>query len=1256
MANPRAQFLTTGLQKAGDFVESKLDKFADEFPEEATIEASRLPAAMAKKQVKDEELNFSGVGDLLPKSGRLNKKQVKDLVSKRKDKFGAEESSTSYKRVTVAGRESNPTYRAKVYTFKNTPETAEAIDFANSLDDIYDTMREDVSFGAAMARDLGYDGPDDMVALESWLEEAAEMAPTSSRYISDHFPETEDYLVHTRTLTDNIDGKHTHVVMEVQSDLHQQAKTTGYASQDGAEGIPKSPYENSWLKKTLEKEIVEALSNGSDQVAVPIKGPGLESLARGAGVQGWYETQVSATVRKLAKANGFEFKEVTDEVGDAAAVLQRISENSNSLAASASPATKVKGEQAQDIVNRINNKELHISTAISLLDEIGLPRWAEQLKNVHETVQYAVIDMSKGKEAFMKPGGKRFSLYAAPAIPVVSASQALHDGFTEVEVREKLSESFEEEDVDDIMHQAKTGQQVLADGYSPDELRSFLTAKEEGIPVAKASQIETDIEPPAEGTNYGDLYRKLTGNEDMDVQEFIGKMEALSPHKSYLSTAIAGFAGSENAKRQLEETSKLSNAYVQNLAKERGLDLTFKDGETFATMPDGSSVAVTPEWWRGLAEGKFEVGGSMVGGVYGGLLGKAVSVAAVHPLAKLAVVAGTSVLGAFVGSQAGSATDYLHQAVTLNEELNAEVLWAKQATAAEASLVGDLVGNGIFIVGKHSFKGLVKAKDFIKNNSTGKAREALKEHMFISDAEADELVVKLSKVVSGDVPAKSSLLGKVNKGDQEISATVLTRPGAEGIVQASSSIDPKASSAIAHAIDVRAQDLLKAADAVSGEDVGSLLRNELAAYTSRVKEDYGIVKAKPATMPRFNQFKFNYDDLAINPVLERLSKNIENKDLAYKFAKQAEKIRNMSSTRSFTDLLELRSFVNEYKFNKRISSAKDFDMLNGILDNIDGAIVKGANVIMDEPKAWLKEFGDAKSAYSEMKKLEKNMIVRVSQRPGVSEKAIAQSIVKYAGATDDTFSAVLAQLPKQTRIKVEGEVIGQLTEKFTLGAEGAQRAVNFPALAKELRTVTFTSPETRMLKKAIMQLSDVFQNDVPLAQVTGNIQLPKFQSYLTTDPVVRAKFEIASGIFNRIRTLVPGSQARAQALVKTTAKLLENPLHSKSIQELVKELEGEVNIEEALMDLATKAAKKNAEGAPDTARVVLYGDKRVLTPKGKGAKHAIPLHRIATLEQVKEIVEAAGIQAGDKRAIDQALIDRGYKAAQLGADSVRLID
>lgn len=1339
-------------------IKSGLEEAIKNLPEEAAIKAESLPNVLKKAGVKDEELKWSGVE--LPKEGKVTKKQLAEMEKARKDVFGVDESNSEYKDYSLANGQNNPTYKMRVYTFKQGKGVSE-------------------------------------------------------RYTSTHFPAIDNYLYHASTFRDILNGKDTHVVQELQSDLHQQARQEGGYSatvnpslvEDAEQKTldtnsvddarpPKSPYEDNWLKKAIEKEISNAIDEGAQQVAIPIDGAGLDSLHRGAGVQQWYNTSVLDTARKIAKQNGMEFEEVTqpvkregydyagnklaEKLTDAltiwpgsnqtepltdtfrrdgiyllklrgkdssidideniAKVLEYLgvgtankSADENALALAdmidtntmpKRPNSKIVKEVleesafdlpeeeqakvialAEDYVAKRRADGKHISTPelakkiqeLIKYDQNGTrfavirpaggavfdaseesirsamlsgPNPAEAIKSLGFTskdimealpansatlmqaVQEAPEELIKGLQdkAAGKTGLKlpSFSLYSSAGAGIASVYMALKQGYTQEEVRKQLEErEYDQEEIDGMFAKIEKMQRAEEMGYPVEQIFAQIEKEE---PKAEAVKVEpaSKLQLHDDQSKLGKAYTALVGPEEMNAKELVAKLQVIGESKSTITEDLMDYAGDQQGIRTKEQLALASEERIKAMSAKYGLELEVVDGEYWAKTPDGP-VKVEPDFWQSFWESKGELvlgtGGAIAGGIAGAKIGGTMSPPT--PWTKAAGIIAGSTLGAAIGSAGGTELDYLHNAIVMNEDMNAEVAARKALSSAEMSVIADLATLGTFKLGKSSWKGIVKAKDFIQNGMFNRARTALKEQLFITDEAADELVEKLARVA--DIPVKS-------KTDKQIIAATLTKPGGESIVRASGSIDPKASAAVANAIDVRAKDLLDATSKISSDNVGSLMKNELTAYETAVKENFGRVKSIAAQQPRVNNVKFRYDQLMIEPVLERLSKNIENPDVAYKFMAQAQRIRDMSSTRGFTDLLELRQLVNDFKFNKRITSAKDFKMLDEVLGRIDGTIKQSAGYVFEDPKAWLDEYKLANSQYAKMMSLRKNAIMKVVNKPGVSDKAVAQALTKYSTGVDDTFHEVIQSMPRAARAKVEGSVIDVLANKYTAGREGGMRATHFPMLAKELNNITFTTPEARVTKKAILELADVFMNDVPLAQSTGNIQLPKFQSFLTADPVLRAKYEIASGIFNRIKQAVyPTSAARTQSLIRRTAKVLENPINSKSIKELKEELGPQMNIDKDLEKLAIEFAKQKAAGG-GMPRVKLYGDGKILSATAKGAEHSIPLHRIATTDVVSELAESLGINKADKKSIDAALRDRGYKAIQLGTNSVRVID
>ena len=1317
----------------GKLIKSILEEAVKDLPEDFAIKAESVPGMLAKKGVKPEEVKFSRIGLMLPETGKVTKQELEGAVAGRADQFGVEEPMLQqYNWVSLERGKDNPTYRERIYTYND-------------------------KYGDAV------------------------------RYTTEHFADTPNYLMHTRLYDDTFDGTPTRVLQEVQSDLHQQGRQYGYAegavqltaeerqivanadwwSEAGPDdpsvlaampileragfnidqglsfdefayellqgkrmNAPTSPYEKTWLRKGLEREIVDAIESGRHQLAVPLTGA-VGELQRAPGVQKWYETQVASTLQKLAKSHGFEYEvktlakqgakpkaverkvdglesfaediaqlkpEAVDRVvrgwannsnlPDEVRMLSRMVVNGDITVKEAQQqagilienASKSSGDvtyavvkfqpeanapYAPEVIERVTRSLLahgtNVASGVAKAYDLDSKVVNEELRSkVKDAIRAktdanVVVAEALGGKPTVKAPTKGFSLYASPAAATMAAYTAFKAGYGQDEVTAQLeADGYSEAEIAEIYADVNKVANAKELGYADEDIRQMLDQQE--VQVQDSTQTPLTVPDEFEAGRIQDARAELMSKEIKSMKDLVANMEVVYPDLSFATTNIAGYFGNEEARQISQATAEASIRAVQNalqqhpMLKQAGVEIYFdpEQSEWVAHTDEGQFI-VTPEWYKSLWTAKGEIIGAMAGGIGGALYGAKIGSKAKLPgWGKAATTFLGSVAGAVPGSVAGAELDYMWSALETSQAMNEEVMARRALTAAEMSVIGDLAAAGLFkIVGK-SWRGVRDSVKWVREGGMDRAKTALKETLFITDEEADQVVKELSRVAK--VPGTTDT-------EKAIAAVASTQPGAEALVKVSALTDPKASRAVVKSVSDRAKDVLESTKELAGEDVGRWLTGELEGYRTIVRDNFGRVKAAAASAPGANRFKFNYDKLALDPVLERLGKNIENPDLAFKFARQAQRIRDMSSTRTLADLIELRKLVNEFKFNTRISRKGDYDMLNEVLQRIDGGIRQGAFATMENPKQWMSEFMQANHEYAEMKRLEKNALVKVLDRPGVSEKAIGQALAKYATAVDSTFVEVMAQLPKQSKVKMEGAVINSLAEKYTAGLEGGMRATNFPLLAKDLEQITFTSPDARKMKKALLQLANVFKNDVPLAQVAGDIQIPRFQSYLTTDPVVRAQYEVATGVFNWVKSLGPGQQARSLRLVQATAKVLENPLQSKSIKELQEMAAGEVDVDAALQNLVQEAAKKQAEtGWPGAPRVRMYGSGKVLSGKGTGPEQLIPLHRVASTDVIAQVAEATGINRADKKALDLALRDRGYMAVQLGADKIRLIE
>lgn len=1314
-------------------ISSLLKTGLKELPDNTVVPAQSVPNLLKKKGIKDEEIQFSGVE--LPKEGKVTKADLVKMEEGRKDVFSTEYAN-SYNWVSLKPGRNNPTYKEKITTYSekgakpadssrgrlagetNPPGSRYTSDHFEGVPNylmhtrIYDdtidgtptrVVTEIQSDLHQAGRQQGYsDGPNPKIiaAFEKAKRLSIDAEDTYDEDVAEDLAEQAAQAIQElqRLIPDN------DFVADLAFEDFKYSPMSEILGSDGAY-IPKSPFEKTWLRKGLEREVADAIEEGRGQIAIPISGD-LQDLQRAPGVQKWYETNVVSTAKKLAKSSGMDFelktvgKGITQQDldnatsayhllrdGDIGPMEEAIAklpdgvrEQVVEMLDAGLPLRNLRYNLQENIGNEVTYAVIKPKGEIGGLNisseqidkafvgdeplvELRKMFDVEQLTSaMADTNHYLISKAIREDPEALKAGLMRvvneakhftpttkpsFALYASPAATAFVAYQALSEGMSQDDVETMLSEDgYDQLEIDDILANTQAIATMKAEGYSDEDIKPML--EEQEVDLGESTTEPLGEPEPMDDNRISNAYRDIMGAVDMTIKELVAKMETVYPDDSYVTTNIAGFFGDKEAQRVSDESRMAQRKRIISEANSKyDLALEFgTDGEWYAQTENGT-VMVTPEWWRGFTENKLE----MVGGFAGAYAGfKAGSVVAAntpgHPLMKLGAGFLTAVGVTAVGASLGTELDYMHSALMIQQDFEASAMARKAMTSAELSVIGDAVGGGVIKVAGASWRGVKTATDYVRKGMFDRAGTALKETFFLTDDEAAEIVTNLSRVakVEGKTPT-----------ERAIAATAVTKPGAEELVQASVHSDPRASRAVVKAIDDRAKDLLTSTSKLEGEDVGRFIREDFEGYRTLVREGYERAKVQAASAPNANAFSFNYDKMAINPVLTRLGKNIENKDLAFKFGRQAQKIRDMSKSRRLPDLIELRKLVNEFRYNKRISNAKDYDMLDQIKAGIDRSIELGADITMENPKEWLSTWRTANKQYSEMKSLEKNVLAKVIGRPGVSEKAIGQALTKYATALDSTFVEVVAQLPKKSAMRAEGAVMNNLAQKFTAGAVDGVKATNFPGLADELKAVNFRSPEARSMKKAINELANVFKNDVPLSSSAGGIQVTQFAQALTTDPVMKAKYALASHMFHYVRAMAPGKQGRASALITKTAKLLEEPMNSKTIKELQTMLDGEVNLDVELEELIKQAAQQRADGT-GMPRVKLYGDGKVLTGKGSGTAQSIPVHHIAKTEEVKAISEATGINMADKKALDQALRDRGYSAAQLGADKVRLLN
>lgn len=1040
-----------------------------------------------------------------------------------------------------------------------------------------------------------------------------------------------------------------------------------------------APWKSSWMRKGLENEVLHAIKDGKTQLAIPIKDVVYDSPA--AMVKG---LDFTGDVKFL---NG-RILAGTDKKDDymdvAVAVVAKLPDDGKDLVhfldleVRLRLAALAEGKLTPESINKavtdiMTESGSEISSASSgmmaqAMRSGGVQKWyetavgptagklAKQIGADFETisqdgVEYAVIKFGP------KTNTDNLTLYAAGG--PLAAYMAFKEGYTEEEVVQgMLDQGFTQEEAIDAIAKVPQVEEAKALDYSDDEIKEFFGAKQ---PVAGPEEVA--IKDKTTGEDYvpksttGDTksdaaYEILTSGKNISVQELTTALHTVYPDMSSVSTRIAAFFGDDEAMMKAQQTEKAAINNITAAFAARGVKAEFLEGEWYVVASDDDPddvIRVTPGMWDSFWSTRNEMFGAVAGAVSGGKAGAAMTSTSPNPYARALAIVGGSVAGAVVGSAVGTELDYLRDAVAISEDLSLEIAAHKALTAAEASAIGDLVGLGVLQGVGSSYKGILKAKDFLYGGNEAGARTALRETMFLREDEIDQVVAKLNRTINTT---------EMSPAQREITATALLLPGAQDLVRIAGVVDAKAAKATVRAINDRAADVLETTSQLAGKGAPVKLFEDLSAYTRQTMDYYGQVKGAAATAPRAKYYKFNLDRAAIEPIYDQLQANIQDPATLERFLLQVNKAKRHANGRTFEDLIELRQIVNDFAFNKKVTNGKAAGALREVIDNIDGHIERGSTFVFGKDKgaAWLSEFGTAKAEYAKMKSLERNTLAKLVRRPGVEPELVSKALLKYSNSMDGTYEHVMGIMPKATRVTVEGDMINTLAQKFSMGDAGQPRAVHFPQLVQELNKISFLTPEARQIKAALTELGDVFQNDVALSLSTGMMTLPKFQSYLTADPVVRAKYELASTLFNYTKTLVPGEANRQAALLRNTAKFLERPLNSKTVKELTAELGDSVNIAPAILKVQQQQGEAIAKGMDvGAARIKFYGDGNIVSTTGKGAETAIPKHRIATKVTAQAIADREAVSPQNVKAYDLALSKYGFKAVEYGSDKVRLL-
>lgn len=739
----------------------------------------------------------------------------------------------------------------------------------------------------------------------------------------------------------------------------------------------------------------------------------------------------------------------------------------------------------------------------------------------------------------------------------VNIQKALNMGYSTSEVQQYIqSQGISEDDANlavtsTVSEGVKKAREI---GYSDEEINKYLLD----------SGYDTNVATSAiKAANISNKFTKLDYKPEEAVQSEEDKAMDLADlykniHYEYatLGKQVVGILDEETSISARRDVNRLNANLVAKLQKE-GIDAFLGEDYTVMMKDKAGKVSeVDSSFLGGLFNSKGELAGAIGGGIAGVRAGAiaGASVGAVFPPAAPIATGAGAVIGGFVGSAVGAmggrAADLYVNSKKLSEDLTTSLYMTQIKQAGIADITFGVIGSSAIKMTAKSWRGLVKGYKYLTHGNPKGAYKALKDNLNLTDDQIKEMISKWEKFNNTSAPGSTF-------EEQAISIVTQTGKGAESSVKSAAMMSERVATIAKQSIDERAKSLIKAVDNVADENVGNYIRKDIKAYEDDVKNFYDVIKKQGADAVDGTDFRFDIEKIAIEPVMKHIESKLSNPLARERFLGYSGRIASASSDRTFSGLLELRSAVNDFKYSKSLS-VPDMEALNQVLNRIDTTIDKAVKAYMPDGKQWSKNFQLAKSEYSKMKVLAESAktraIYKLLSNSGVTEEGIQRAISKYSNNKDvdsEVFNAIVSRLSPATKAKVEGAAIKNLLNKHTFGSSTEYQAIDFPQLAADLRGLNLSTPEAKNLSTVIDEIAKVYRNDANLASLNGKSIADQANS-LSTDLLQKVKVGVVGQVWNNIYKYFPLKGSRNIALIHQVEKLLQNPLHARTAEEVLK--------------------------------------------------------------------------------------------------------
>lgn len=272
--------------------------------------------------------------------------------------------------------------------------------------------------------------------------------------------------------------------------------------------------------------------------------------------------------------------------------------------------------------------------------------------------------------------------------------------------------------------------------------------------------------------------------------------------------------------------------------------------------------------------------------------------------------------------------------------------------------------------------------------------------------------------------------------------------------------------------------MCKALNAITDYDAGKDLGNYLRKHKEELKSEYDVVVDDARHIIDKTDYKFDINKLAVKPAIEQVKDTLRDDKIIMTFKYTLEAAQRCIDKPNFSNLLELREIVDEFKamapsapfFSFTTGYTNTHAALQASKDNIDKELESAAinNLTPELAKVWVDGFRSVRSRYSNVKRMEdKNQVIE-----------------SQGEVFGDNLREVMELVEDETvKVKVEGKQLDYFIEQATTNLKSGRKAIDFPQLSEliaKYRRYEFQTKEAKEVISMIDEYAKVFKGDSSL--------------------------------------------------------------------------------------------------------------------------------------------------------------------------------